>query len=91
MAVLREFGFGALGLEEGDFLKSEHVVQLGYPPFRIDLLTDINGVEFDAAWSSRERFTHDGLTLNLIGLLDLKKNKQATGRPRDLDDLENLP
>lgn len=91
MSVLREFGFGALGLEEGDFLKREQVVQLGYPPFRIDLLTDIDGVEFATAWSSRESFTHDGLTLNLIGLSDLKQNKQATARPRDMDDLENLP
>ena len=91
MAVLREFGFGALGLEEADFLKREQVVQLGYPPFRIDLLTDIDGVEFTAAWPCRERFTHDGLALNLIGLNDLKQNKQAAARPRDLDDLDNLP
>lgn len=90
-AVLRDFGFGALGLEEADFLKSEQVVQLGYPPFRIDLLTDIDGVEFGTAWAGRESFSYDGLTLNVIGLSDLKKNKLATGRPRDLDDLENLP
>lgn len=90
-AVLGDIGFGELGLNEADFLKHEHAIQLGYPPFRIDLLTDIDGVEFGAAWSRRESFAYDGLALNLIGLNDLKKNKQAAGRPRDLDDLENLP
>ena len=91
MRTLNEFGFGELGLKEADFLKREHVVQLGYPPFRIDLLTDIDGVKFDAAWPQKQVVIHDGLNINLIGLSDLKKNKKATGRPRDIDDLENLP
>jgi hypothetical protein len=71
--VMREFGFGALGLEEADFLNREQVVQLGDPPFRIDLLTDIDGVEFGTAWPGRESLTYDGLTLIVIGLDDLKK------------------
>lgn len=91
MAVLEAFGFGAVGLTADDFLQPDGVVQLGYPPFRIDLLTGIDGVEFDDAWPNRRTFVHDGLPLHFIGLEDLKANKRASGRPRDLDDLEQLP
>jgi hypothetical protein len=91
MAALDEFGFGNLGLKAADFLETGQVVQLGYPPFRIDLLTDIDGVDFEVAWTNRETVSHDGLTLNFIGLNDLKANKRASGRARDIDDLEQLP
>lgn len=91
LKALEAFGFGGLGLVGEDFTTPQHVVQLGYPPFRIDLLTDINGVAFETAWPHRETVVHDGLPLHFIGLEDLKANKRASGRPRDLDDLENLP
>ena len=91
MAALGEFGFGDVGLAQRDFEASENVVQLGYPPFRIDLLTDIDGVDFDAAWPNRETTIHDGLAIHFVGLTDLKANKRASGRPRDIDDLEQLP
>lgn len=91
LAALREFGFGALGLTIQDFIQPEQVVQLGYPPFRIDLLTSIDGVDFAEAWPHREMVEHDGLRIAFIGLEDLKANKRASGRPRDIDDLENLP
>lgn len=91
MATLNDFGFGDVGLSAADFEVRENVVQLGYPPFRIDLLTDIDGIEFDAAWPNRETTLHDGLALHFVGLDDLKANKRASGRPRDLDDLEQLP
>lgn len=91
LAALEQFGFGGLGLASVDFTTPQHVVQLGYPPFRIDLLTDIDGVTFEMAWPHRETVVHDGLTLHFIGLDDLKANKRASGRPRDLDDLEQLP
>lgn len=91
MRALGDFGFGDLGLASEDFSLPDQVVQLGYPPFRIDLLTGIDGVAFADAWPRRECVTHDGILLNFIGLDDLKANKRASGRPRDLDDLENLP
>jgi len=90
-AALRDFGFGGLGLSAADFEVPGQVVQLGYPPFRIDLLTDIDGVEFDSAWPERFDYVRDGLTIPFIGLDALKANKHASGRPRDIDDLENLP
>ncbi|MDP2826714.1 MAG: hypothetical protein Q8O52_29005 [Sulfuritalea sp.] len=91
MVALSEFGFGDVGLSQQDFELPQNVIQLGYPPFRIDLLTDIDGVDFDAAWPNRETTIHDGLTLHFVGLADLKANKRASGRPRDIDDLEQLP
>jgi hypothetical protein len=91
MAALSDFGFGDVGLSQQDFELRENVVQLGYPPFRIDLLTDIDGVDFDAAWPNRETTAHDGLSIHFVALTDLKANKRASGRPRDIDDLEQLP
>lgn len=91
MKALDAFGFGGLGLPQADFEAPERVVQLGYPPFRIDLLTDIDGVTFSEAWPNRETMSHDGVSLNFIGIDELKANKRAAGRPRDIDDLEQLP
>lgn len=91
MTALRDFGFGGLGLSVADFEIPEQVVQLGYPPFRIDLLTDIDGVAFDTAWPARFEYQLGDLRIPFIGLDALKANKRASGRPRDIDDLENLP
>lgn len=91
MKALDAFGFGGLGLSREDFETPEQVVQLGYPPFRIDLLTDIDGVGFPEAWPRRETILYQGMPLHFIGIDDLKANKRAAGRPRDIDDLEQLP
>lgn len=91
MAALDDFGFGKLGLSPTDFEKTDQVVQLGYPPFRIDLMTGIDGVDFEEAWPSRFEYQLGELTIPFIGLDSLKANKRASGRPRDMDDLENLP
>ncbi len=89
LLALRQFGFGSLGLTAADF-DADSVVQLGHPPRRIDLLTAIDGVEFGACWSRRVKLCVDGLDLNLIGLGDFIVNKRATGRLKDLADLESL-
>ena len=88
--VLDDFGFSSLGLAENDFSEPDNVIQLGYPPQRIDLLTGLSGVSFKECYPARERFQHDGLTLAIIGLECLRKNKKAVGRHQDLGDLENL-
>lgn len=87
--VLQSFGFGSLGLSARDF-DADTVIQLGQPPRRIDLLTRIDGVEFEDCWKRRESVTVDGLRLHLIGLEDFKANKRAAGRWKDLADLEAL-
>jgi len=87
--ALRDFGFESLGLKLEDF-GPETVVQLGQPPRRIDLLTGIDGVAFDDCFARREQVDLSGVRLNIIGLEDFKANKRASGRLRDLADLEQL-
>ena len=88
--VLRQFGFGELGLCAADFQAPGNVIQLGYPPNRLDLLTQPSGVSFDDCWSRRIRVDLGGVTANVIGFDDLIANKRASGRLRDLADIEDL-
>jgi predicted nucleotidyltransferase len=90
LAVLEEFGFGSVGISERDLLQPGRVIQLGQPPNRIDLLTSISGVTFDAAWETRVETTIDDQTVQIIGWDDLLTNKRASGRQKDLTDLEKL-
>lgn len=90
IAVLKDFGFETLGIKENDFLVSDRVIQLGYPPNRIDLLTGVSGLTFEKCYPNKTSFEIDGLTIDFIDIDNLKKNKKATGRYKDLDDLENL-
>ena len=88
--VLAEFGFASFGLTEEDFIKPGNVIQMGYPPFRIDLLTKIDGVEFEECYKNRLIVQTDNLSLQVIGIDELKVNKEATGRLKDAEDLRNL-
>ncbi len=88
--ALEQFGFGSLELKPNDFLVSNQVVQLGYPPNRIDLITSPDGVEFEECYASKVEVIIDGVNLDFIDLENLRKNKRASGRLQDLADLENL-
>ncbi len=88
--ALKDFGFGSLDLKVEDLLKPDQVVQLGYPPNRIDLLTEIKDVDFETCYPLRVEANIEGTTINFIDLESLKKNKRATGRFQDLADLEHL-
>jgi hypothetical protein len=88
--ALDRFGFSGLGLREQDFLESNQVVQLGHPPNRIDILTSLSGVSFYDCFERRVETEVEGVTVNLIALEDLKRNKQASGRLQDLADVESL-
>lgn len=88
--ALARFGFGSLGLTRKDFLEPGTIVQLGYPPARIDLLTAIDGVEFGACHARRVVMTIAGVDLPIIGLDEFRANKRASGRAKDLADLESL-
>ncbi|MBA2498663.1 MAG: nucleotidyltransferase [Chitinophagaceae bacterium] len=87
---VNEFGFSSYGLKQSDFTKPGNVIQLGYPPFRIDLLTEIDGVTFNECYKNRKVVTIDNLVVNFIGFDDLLKNKKQSGRLRDIDDIDNL-
>ena len=90
LKALKDFGFSSLSLSVEDFLKPDQIVQLGFPPNRIDLMTSPKGIDFDTCYASREEIEIEGLKVKLIDLNNLKKNKKATGRYQDLADLENL-
>jgi hypothetical protein len=85
--ALREFGFGELGLTEEDFLKPQQVIQLGSPPTRIDLLTDIDGVTFSGCWPGRLIVDLGGIPVPVIGKPDLIRNKESSNRMQDRADL----
>ena len=65
-------------------------MQIGLPPRRIDILTSISGVPFEEAWADRITHEVEGLSIPFIGRAALVKNKRATGRAKDLADLEAL-
>lgn len=90
LETLKSFGFGELGLTADDFVQPGAIVQLGYPPSRIDLLTAIDGVEFDACYARRLSMNIAGVDLPIIGLEEFRANKRAAGRAKDLADLEAL-
>jgi hypothetical protein len=88
--ALEEFGFGSLGLKTDDFLESDQIIQLGYPPNRIDILTTLKEINFKDCFKAKIEIEIQGIKINFIDLENLKKNKLATGRPQDLADAENL-
>jgi hypothetical protein len=91
VTALRDFGFDSPLLEERLFLQPDQIVRFGVPPFRIELLTSIAGVDFGPCRGRAEILEVDGLTVPVISLADLKINKRAAGRHKDLADLEHLP
>ena len=91
VSALKDFGFDLPELSPGLFLKPDSIVRMGVPPLRIELSTTISGVEFGECYKVRVTEVIDGIKVNIINLANLKKNKKASGRFRDLDDLERLP
>jgi Nucleotidyl transferase of unknown function (DUF2204) len=90
MNALKSFGFTSPGLSLEDFIRPDSVVQLGVPPNRIDLLTSISGVTFEDAWSGRTSGVLGDQPVAFIGLEALLKNKLATGRSKDAEDVARL-
>ncbi|MEK7396006.1 MAG: hypothetical protein AAB116_03615 [Candidatus Poribacteria bacterium] len=90
VAVLKEFGFSVPELNPNLFLDESKVIRMGLPPLRIKILTSISGVSFNECYSERVFDTIDGVEVNIIDLKHLKINKKASGRFKDLDDLEHL-
>jgi len=88
MRALLEFGFGSLGLKTADFEQEGKVVQLGYPPVRIDILTSITGVSWEQAQSGSVEGGFGDLKARYIGRSEFVSNKRALGRKKDLADLE---
>ena len=89
--VLNAFGFGSLNITEEYFLQKDLVLQLGYEPVRIDILTSITALSFQECLQSCVKVNFENIVINFLNLENLKINKLATGRQKDLGDVENLP
>lgn len=90
-AAIRDFGFDVPDLTADLFREPDRLVRMGNPPLRIEVMTSISGVDFEDCWRERDEAVVDGQTIPLISLRHLRLNKKASGRFKDLADLENLP
>lgn len=88
--AVNEFGFGSFNLTLEDLMLEGNIIQLGYPPLRINLLNQIDGVTFSECYANKKVVEIDKLKINFISYDDLMKNKQASNRPQDAADLDNL-
>ena len=90
LKALSDFGFESTQLKVEDFLNEDNVIQLGYPPNRIDLLTAIDGVQFSSSFADRKIIQLQEIELPVISLSHLIQNKLSAGRLQDLADAEKL-
>ena len=91
VAAIRAFGFDTPNLTEDLFLQRRRIVRMGHPPIRIEVMNEIDGVTFEDCRSGAILAEFDGINVPVIGLEDLKRNKLASGRTKDIDDLQQLP
>lgn len=89
--VFRRFGMHDPTLTPVLFQESGKIIRMGVPPMRIEVLTQIDGVTFADCYAARMQTEIDGQTVQLISVEHLRMNKRASGRHKDLDDLEHLP
>lgn len=89
--ALRGFGFDSVAIAADLFVNPRSIVRFGVPPFRIAIMTSIDGVDYDGCRARAVEFDVEGLAVPTISLSDLRVNKRAAGRHKDLADLESLP
>ena len=89
--ALRAFGMPELETTKRLFTEKDKVIRMGIPPVRIEVITGASGVEFDECYKRREIVEIDDIPVNFISLDDLKLNKRAAGRHKDLEDIEHIP
>ena len=89
-SALKAFGLNDPNLKPELFLQKPKIIRMGFPPMRLEITTSISGVEFDECYPSRIVDKIDGVEVNLIDLENLKKNKKASGRTKDIADFEKL-
>jgi len=90
VSALREFGFDLPQLKPALFLKKGRIIRLGREPMRLEILNEIDGVGFEECYCHRRRSRVGGLSVSFIDLPQLLKNKRASGRQKDLADVEAL-
>ena len=90
VSTLRAFGFDDPNLKPEIFLQKPKIIRMGFPPMRLKITTSISGVEFNECYHARIVDKFDGVEVNVIDLENLKKNKKASGRTKDIADFEQL-
>ena len=90
-AAIRSMGFNPPGLKTEWFVQKGAVLRIGQEPLRFDIINDIDGVTFAECYARRVEADIEGIQVNMISLPDLKTNKKASGRNKDLADLDYLP
>ena len=90
MRALAEFGAPLASVSEADFAQAGVTFQIGLPPGRIDILTELTGLTFDDSWPERLRRPFGDVEVDFIGRASFLRNKRAAGRPRDLADIEGM-
>lgn len=91
ISAFRDFGVSNEEISEDLFIEDNKIIRMGVPPVRIEIITSASGVAFDECYSNREVIDIDGIPVNFISLRDLKNNKRAAGRHKDLEDIDHLP
>jgi hypothetical protein len=90
LRALAAFGAPLADVSEADFAREGVTYQIGIPPGRIDILTELTGITFAEAWPDRLRHSFGDVEVDFIGRASFIRNKRATGRPKDLGDIEGM-
>jgi hypothetical protein len=88
--ALQQFGFALPDLKKAIFLEEKKVIRMGVPPMRLEILTSIDGVRFEACFKNRVVADFGNFKVNFISKADLLLNKRSSGRPQDLADFNKL-
>jgi hypothetical protein len=88
--VLRQFGFSSKKFDPEAFIKEENIFRFGFPPMQVDIINTIPGVDFASCYENRLVVEAESVPINVIGLDDFKKNKIASGRPKDITDADSV-
>lgn len=89
--ALSDFGFNLDATHQQLLQQAQQIIRMGVPPLRAEIMTSIDGVDFDECWPVRLNVVVDGTSIPVINLPDLIKNKRASGRLKDLADIDELP
>lgn len=88
--AIEDFGFGSVGFTVDDIMDPEGFLRMGKEPLRIDILSELPGLSFDEVYNASEPYVDEGVTMNVIHINHLIKNKITVGRPKDLADVRVL-
>ena len=90
VTAMKAFGLDDPNLTPELFLQKPKIIRMGFPPLRLEITTSISGVEFEECYQAKIVDLFDGIEVNVIDLENLKKNKKASGRTKDIADVEQL-